>query len=138
MRGTETERETLEALFMEGTEAWNQRDFDRFVACFHPKVEYQSLLTRVEGGAPYRGHGGLRRYWDDLGGAVEHAELAIDTAEWIDDAFLISGKVTGTGRASGAPYDYDCVQAVRFREGLICWCATFTTRREAIAAARGE
>jgi hypothetical protein len=27
---------------------------------------------------------------------------------------------------------------VRFRDGLIAWCATFTTRHEALAAARGE
>ena len=123
---------------MEGVDAYNRRDFERFLACFHEEVEYESLLTRVEGGAAYRGLSGMRRYWEDLAAGVERSEFRVDKLEWIDDVLVATGQVTGSGRMSGAPFDYDCGQAARFREGLISWCATHTTRDEALAAALGE
>jgi ketosteroid isomerase-like protein len=138
MRGTEIERETLAQVFMQGVDAYNRRDFERFLPCFHPDIEYESLLTRVEGGDPYHGHDGLRRYWEDLTGGVEQSQFRVDRLEWIDDVLVATGQVTGHGRVSGAPFDYDCVQASRYRDGLISWCATHTTREAALAAARGE
>jgi len=137
MRGTEAERAVLAQVFMEGVDAYNRRDFERFLPCFHPDVEYESMLTRVEGGAPYAGHGGMRSYWDDLVGGVERSEFRVDTLEWIDDVLVATGQVTGKGRVSGAPFDYDCVQVSRYRDGLICWAATHTTRDAALAAALG-
>jgi ketosteroid isomerase-like protein len=138
MRGTEAERDALARVFMEGVDAYNQRDFERFLPCFHEDVVYASLLTRVEGGTPYCGHEGMHRYWDDLEGGVERSEFRVDELEWLDDVLVATGQVTGKGRVSGGPFDYDCVQVSRYRDGLISWASTHTTRAEALAAARGE
>lgn len=137
MRGTDVERKALERVFMEGVDAYNQRDLERFLSCFHPDIQYESLLTRVEGGDPYCGHDGMRRYWQDLEAGVEQSVFEVEQLEWVDDVLVATGEVKGAGRASGAPFDYHCVQASRYRDGLISWCVTHTTREAALAAARG-
>jgi ketosteroid isomerase-like protein len=46
-------------------EAFNARDTDALIELFDPQIEYHSAMT-TPGGADYRGHDGMRRYFDDL------------------------------------------------------------------------
>ena len=51
----------------EWADAFNRRDWEAFVALVDEDVVVESRLVALEGG--YRGHEGLRRWWDDFLGA---------------------------------------------------------------------
>ena len=56
-------------------QAFNDRDLDTVLASLHADVEAFPRLAAVEGG--YRGHEGVRRWWEQLLGAFPdfHAEI---------------------------------------------------------------
>ena len=56
--------------------AFNRRDLDAFVALAHDEIEVESRLVAMEGG--YRGHGGLRRWWEDFLGAFPDYNLEVE------------------------------------------------------------
>ena len=45
-------------------DAFNRRDFDAFLELMDPEVEAASQLVAIEGG--YRGHEGIRRWWESV------------------------------------------------------------------------
>src|SRR6188508_2750685 len=47
-------------------DAFNRRDLDAFLALCDPDVEHYSRFGEVEGGGPYRGHEGIRSWWEQL------------------------------------------------------------------------
>src|SRR5512132_3361010 len=69
-------REILRGRCRRGTWSWsteglrpsNRRDLDAFVALCDPDVEFFSRLAELEGGGPYRGHGGMRSWWQNFFG----------------------------------------------------------------------
>ena len=44
-------------------DAFNRRDLDSFLVLCDTDVEYFSHVVELEGGGPYRGHTGIRRWW---------------------------------------------------------------------------
>jgi ketosteroid isomerase-like protein len=45
-------------------DAFKRRDLDAYLALCDPDVEYYSRFGEVEGGGPYRGHEGVRSWWE--------------------------------------------------------------------------
>jgi len=53
-------------LVREVVAAWNDHDIDRWLVCWDPRCEWVPRLRgQVEGVQRYRGHEGLRRYWEE-------------------------------------------------------------------------
>jgi ketosteroid isomerase-like protein len=52
-------------LYRRGIEAFNRRDLEAFLALAHPDVVGVSRVLAIEGG-PYRGHDGIRVWWNTL------------------------------------------------------------------------
>jgi hypothetical protein len=52
-------------------EAFNARDVDRLVALYDENVEILSFAAAVEGGQPYRGHAGVREWYENLVGTFD-------------------------------------------------------------------
>ena len=46
--------------------AWNARDAEGLVACFAPDAEIDSAFARSEGDAAYRGHEGVRAWYENI------------------------------------------------------------------------
>jgi len=57
-------RENVE-LYKRGIDAFNRRDLEAFLALAHPDVIGVSRVLEIEGG-PYRGHAGVRDWWNAL------------------------------------------------------------------------
>ncbi len=46
-------------------DAFNRRDLDGFFALMDPAIEFMPYERALQGGDPYRGHSGVREWWED-------------------------------------------------------------------------
>ena len=76
--------------YRESVEAFNRRDWDGFCALMDEDIEVESRLTQMEG--IYRGHAGLRRWWDDLLSAIPDYVLELDDVRDLGDFALAHGR----------------------------------------------
>jgi ketosteroid isomerase-like protein len=111
--------------------AINSGDLDAFLALTAEDVEFVSLVAEAEG-TTFRGHAGVRAWWETIRGAFEnvHWEL-IDTRDAGDRGvyhFRMSGVL------SGVPLEQAMWQAAKFRGDKIIWWAVFRTEQEALEA----
>jgi ketosteroid isomerase-like protein len=52
-------------LHLRAFDAWNRRDLEAWLLLADPEIEIMPLNVEMEGGGAYRGHNGVRRFWDD-------------------------------------------------------------------------
>ncbi len=111
-------------------EAFNTRDWDAFVAMVDEEVEVESRLVAMEG--PYRGHDGLRQWWDDFLGAFP--DYTIEIAEIRDLGDVTLGHIRGGGHGAGSatPLIDPFWQPVRWRDGKVVWWRNCATEEEAL------
>jgi ketosteroid isomerase-like protein len=97
--------------------------------------EFTSSLTGVEGRS-YRGLEGYARYREDMADAWQ--EWRMDFDEWIDagrDTVVGIGRLTGRGRASGAPVDRRVGMVLELRNGRLWRTHTYLDADDALQAA---
>jgi ketosteroid isomerase-like protein len=83
-------------------EAINRRDVEAAVAVCDPEVEFLSVLT-VSGKA-YRGHAGVRQYFDDIASAWSEWRVEVHrVVPRADGRVLIEMTMHMKGKESGAP-----------------------------------
>jgi|SRR5215204_1764765 len=116
-------------------EAWNSGDLDGWLETMHPEVEWVSeIARRVEDpDLVYRGHEGLRRYWDDF-----HAvwDVTVELEETVDlgDTVLALGRVRALGEASGVDLDGPIAFVFEFEEGLARKARAYLDPQQALDA----
>ena len=127
-------RENAE-LIRRGYELFNAGEIDAWFPLFHPEVEL--VVSGVFPGFDpvYRGHDGLRRFYDSLLEAWEsfRADVADVAArgDWVAVALSLRAK----GRGSGVEVQLVFHHAFLFGEdGLVRRWASFPTRAEALEA----
>lgn len=105
-------------------------DLDAFLALTHPEIEFRSLIAEAEG-RDFRGHEGVRRWWD----AVIRS-LAIRPGADKTEAFRDRGitRLGLAGNVAGVDVAQTMWMAWRVRDGLIVWWATVRTEAEALEA----
>ena len=124
----------LEALYRRAIDALNDHDVDRFLAFCHPEIEFRSLVMKVQGGA-YRGHDGIRQYFSDMAETIPDMRVELLDVEERGAWVIAAERGHGTGTASGAPVDWEIVQAARVEGGLCTFAVTELDREAALAAA---
>jgi ketosteroid isomerase-like protein len=125
-------KEHLEAIHR-GLEAFNRRDVDAYLALMHDDVEAVSRLAIVEGG--FHGHDGIRSWLENIFTVWPDVTAEIGEAEDFGDVTLICLHLRGSGSGSDLPLEWTVWQAARWRDGKVCWWASFNTRAEALKAA---
>jgi ketosteroid isomerase-like protein len=116
-------------------EAIRRRDVDGLLALYHDDVEYLPLTgTRVESGG-YRGHAGVRQYfeeitevWDEM---LPHAE---DIRSVGDGVVVAIGGCAVRGRGSGAVTDNPMAWVITLRDGKVAQHRGYRTAEEALDA----
>jgi ketosteroid isomerase-like protein len=111
--------------------ALDQRNLDAFLALIHPEVEFRSLVAEVEG-TTYRGHDGVREWWDTMAAALGGIRFEAEQARWYGDRGIIRVRVVGS--VEGVEVPVRQWQAVRVLDGLIVWWGIFRTEAEALEA----
>jgi len=118
--------ETMEAAYA----AVDRGDLDGFLALAHPNIEFHSLIAEAEG-RTYRGHDGVREWWDSV-----IRSLAIrpgpEEIESFRDRGITRMRIAGT--VEGVEVPQIMWIAWRVRDGLLVWWATFRTEAEALEA----
>jgi hypothetical protein len=124
-------QENVEA-FKRAVNALNRRDLDACLELADPQVEGVPALVAIEGA--YRGHDGMRRWWDNV--LDVFPDFILEVAEVRDLGDVTFGRLGYRARAadSDAPVGAQLWMVVRWRRGKSVWWGTFRTEAEALDA----
>ena len=111
--------------------AINRGDREGFLALVDPSIEFRSLIAEVEGRA-YRGHAGVREWWDRVANALGGLHFEPKEIHDLGDRGYTELVVTGT--VEGVEIPQRMWQAWVIRDGTATWWATFRTEAEAAEA----
>ena len=116
-------------------DAFNRRDLDAFLALMDPAVEFTPYTRALEGLGPYRGHEGVRAWWEESFAALP--DLSVDLYEVRDlgDVTLSRGRLRGTGAGSGASFGRTLWMVTEWRDNKEIWWSSFESEAEALEAA---
>jgi len=82
--------------------AWNSHDFERWLACWDATCEWLPRLRgQVEGTQIYRGHDGLRRYWQEDDSVWATFLVEFGDVRAVGDQVIATGTGTARGKESG-------------------------------------
>ena len=126
-------RENVE-LLERAYDAFNRRDLDAFLALMDSDVELIPFERALEGGGAYRGHNGVKSWWNDAFAVlpefrVEPQEIQ-DHGEWT----LARGLLRGQGAGSGAGFERVVWHLARWRDRKQVWWSAFDSEAEALEA----
>ena len=117
-------------------EAFEVRDLDAMVALVSEDMEFfpQVTATIVKRTEPYRGHEGLRRYFEDAARVWRKLEIIPHEYRDLGDQVLVFGRVYARGEG-GYISDSPAAWLWRVDGELIDWGRVFTSRADALEAA---
>jgi ketosteroid isomerase-like protein len=115
-------------------DAYSREGLDGYLRYFDPEIEWTSTGEWIEGGT-YRGHEGVRRYLGSLEAEIE--DLRSEPVDLIDtgDQVISSVRISGRGKASGAPVELTLISVGTFRNGLVYRIRNYPTMADALEAA---
>ena len=123
-------------LVYEANEAFNRRDLDALLALLRPRHRVVPAIVELEGGGPYRGHGGARRWWESLLAVAPDFRSEVDEVRDLGDVTVVRVRLRGHGAASGASMEESIWQLGEWRQGKCVRFRTFAREAEALEAAR--
>ena len=114
-------------------DAFNRRDLEELLELTDPGAEFWPLRSVLEG-RPYRGHDGLREFFEDT--KQEWSELTIEPEEWRDlgDTVLVIGHFHARGRSSGVELNSPAGWLVSVRDGKLAYLHAYSDPEEAVLA----
>jgi ketosteroid isomerase-like protein len=115
-------------------DVYNRRDLDAYLALMDDDVEAVPRTSAMEGESSYRGHDGIRRWWNNQ--LDVFPDFSIEAVEIRDSGDLTFAAIylRGHGAGSAAPTDQAYWNVVRWRRGKCIWWRSFDTRAEALEA----
>jgi hypothetical protein len=127
-------RENVE-LFHQAIDAFNRRDLDAYLATQDSEVEFTPYERALEGLGPYRGHDGVRTWWEESLATLPDLNAEIHEVRAHGNLTFARGRLSGTGAESGASFDRMLWLANEWREGKTVWWQAFGSEAEALEAA---
>ncbi len=114
-------------------EAFNDRAAERLLAVCDPDCEMVPFRAQLEG-TSYRGHEAIRRFLRDV--EEDWAGFRITLLQFGEggDRVVATGRVSGTGRASGVAVDFVAGVVFEFRGDLIAKVRSYSDPDAAVAA----
>ena len=116
-------------------DAFHRRDLDEFLSYHESDVEFKSLVLEVEG--VYRGHDGLRAWWENVVDVFPNWMPQIEDAREAGDRVLLRVRLEGHGTGTGIDLDRHAWNVVEVHDGRITSSAFFRTEEEALQAMAG-
>jgi ketosteroid isomerase-like protein len=129
------ERPDNVARLREGFDAMNAGDEQRILAFAHP--DFEMVVPPELSAEPdtYRGHEGIRRYFELFDDAMEGVRFEAERLWEAGDAVVALVKLTARGKQTGIPVEQRLAQVWTMREGRALRAQPFPTLAEALAAA---
>jgi ketosteroid isomerase-like protein len=116
-------------------DAFNRRDIDAFLTLCDPDVEFISYWLQVEGGGSYRGHDGVRDWWERLLEVYPDFTAEVEDVRDLGDRTITRVCFHGHGVASDVPIGQTMWQVAEFRHGQIIGWRFVTSEVDALEAA---
>jgi ketosteroid isomerase-like protein len=128
-------QEKVELLYR-GFDAWNRRDLETAIAGSHADVE----ITPVRGPASstYRGHEGMRRFWDDIIGTFPDFSTEVVEARDLGDYVVGIVRIRGKGTGSAVSSEQTVWFVSQWRDGKLLWYCAYESESEALEALRAR
>jgi ketosteroid isomerase-like protein len=118
----------------EGLEAFNSGDIERVISIAH--TDFEAIVPPELSAEPdtYRGHDGLRRYFESFQDAME--EIRFEPEQLIDggDQVVTVVRLTARGRHTAIPVEQRIAQIWTMRAGKAVGVRTFATLERALEA----
>jgi hypothetical protein len=112
-------------------EALNSGRLEAFLARTAEDVEFTSLVAEAEG-RTYRGHAGVRTWWETVLGAFQDPRWEVLDARGSSDRAVMKSRLTAA--LADAEVEQTMWMAARTRDGKLGWWAFFRTEDEALEA----
>ena len=116
-------------------EALNRRDLAATLALADPDIEYFPRIGALEGGHPFRGHDGIRRWWESMLSVAPDFSTEVEDGRELGDVTVVRARVRGHGIASGASMEGTIWQVGEWRQKKCVRWQTFASEAEALEAA---
>jgi ketosteroid isomerase-like protein len=116
-------------------DALNRREFDAFLALMDDDVEVVPRMSAIEGESGYRGHDGLRSWWNSLLDVFPDYSMELSDVRDVGDLTFATLHARGHGAGSATPTDQAAWIVIRWQHGKSVWWRTFDARAEALEAA---
>ncbi len=115
-------------------EAFSSREVEVALKLMHPDVVFEPMTATVtQGGQPYRGHAGIRRYAEDVQTHWRRLTIQLKQIRSAGRAVVALGLVSGCGE-EGSFEDAPTTWMVRFKDGLVAHVQIFSDQRYVTAA----
>jgi ketosteroid isomerase-like protein len=111
-------------------EAFSQRDLETLEGLLDPEVLFEPAPTFARPHRSYRGHAGMREYFDDLADTWERLEVNIQEYRQAGSYVLAFGRIYAAGGGSVA--DDPASFVWRLEGGKVVWGKVFRRRGEAL------
>jgi ketosteroid isomerase-like protein len=117
-------------------DAFTRRDVEAFVRIMDPEVELYVPVTAELAGepVPYRGHDGIRRYFEHVKMVWERLEVFLHEYHDLGDRVMVVGRVRAQGR-NGRIEDTPAHWVWQIEDGRITAGHVYTDRKQALEAA---
>jgi hypothetical protein len=126
-------QENVELLY-EVIDAFNRRDLGAYLALMDPEVQFTPYEVWVQGGEPYRGHGGVRSWWEETFEVLPDLRAEVYEVRDHGERVFVHGHLRGQGAGSGAPIERAMWLAVECRDRREVWWCSYGSKAEALKA----
>jgi ketosteroid isomerase-like protein len=115
---------------------FNERDADAVVELWATAAEWRPAFIGggLMEGAVYRGHAGVREFFDVQNDTWETVVAEPVTIRDLGDHALVEVRLSAVGRASGIPVDQITWNVFAIRDGKIAAGRVYTDKQEALEA----
>jgi ketosteroid isomerase-like protein len=129
----EMSRENVDTV-RRGFEVLREQGIEALLDFVDPEFETTTPPELTVEPATYRGHDGLRRYFDSFYEAME--EVRFEPEEFIDagERVVVSTRLVARGRETGIEAEQRVVMVWTLRDGKVLRVAPYATKEEALAA----
>jgi hypothetical protein len=115
-------------------DAFNRRDLGAYLALADPEIEFTPYEVRVQGGAPYRCHFGVRSWWEESFAVLPDLRGEVFEIRDFGDKTVVHGRIRGQGAGSGAPIERTMWLAIEWRDQKMVWWCGYESEAEALEA----
>lgn len=112
-----------------------RRDPTGLFALFDPDIEWHPLTGALVEGVPYRGHEGVRQYFEDLAESWELSWVEADRFLDAGDSVVVLGRIHGRGRVSELELETPAAWVWKVRDRRVTYMRVYLDKSEAFEAA---
>jgi ketosteroid isomerase-like protein len=123
----------------EGIDSWSRGDLDGTLALIDPEIVWRPVTAWPGIQPEYRGHAGVRRFWDAFREPWETITLEADRIRELDERRVLTrSHFRARGRASGVTTEIVLHTVWTLEDGKLVRFESFTDEQAALEAARRQ